>query len=218
MDLPFTRAQFFEVFARYNEAVWPAQVLLFAAALACVAMVRSVSGSKSVVGWALAAFMAWSAVVYHLAFFASVNPAAWLFGGLMLGGALVLAWHARTGRLRFVGGASAPSRIAGWTMIAYALALYPILGMLSGQWYPGLPTFGAPCPTTIFVLGMLLLARPPVPLSAFVVPILWSIVATSAAVELGVPEDFGLTIAAAVAIVVVIAPKWRERRSVRRAA
>ena len=34
MNLPFTREEFFEVFARYNDAVWPAQVLLFAAALA----------------------------------------------------------------------------------------------------------------------------------------------------------------------------------------
>jgi hypothetical protein len=218
MDLPFTREQFFDIFARYNEAVWPAQVLLFAAALACIAILRSASGSKSIVGWALAAFMAWSAIVYHLAFFTAVNPAAWLFGALMLAGAFVLAWQTRSGRLRFDGSASPPSRIAGWTMIVYALAAYPILAMLSGQWYPRLPTFGAPCPTTIFVLGMLLLARPPVPIGAFVVPIVWSIVATSAAVALGVPEDFGLPVAAAVAIVVAIVPRWRDRRSLPRAA
>lgn len=218
MGLPFSREQFFDVFARYNEAIWPAQVLLFVAALTCIAFVRSPGGAKRVVGYALAGFLAWSAVVYHFAFFTAVNPAAWLFGSVTLLGAVVLAWHTWRGQLRFDVAASPPSRIAGWTLIGYALATYPILGMLSGHWYPRLPTFGAPCPTTIFVLGMLLLARPPVPISAFVVPISWSIVATGAAVQLGVPQDFGLPVAAALALVLAIAPRWRRPRSVRRAA
>ena len=34
MSLPFTRAEFFEVFARYNEAVWPLQLGFYALALA----------------------------------------------------------------------------------------------------------------------------------------------------------------------------------------
>jgi hypothetical protein len=38
VNLPFTPQQFFEVFARYNAAVWPAQIGLNAVALACVAL------------------------------------------------------------------------------------------------------------------------------------------------------------------------------------
>jgi Family of unknown function (DUF6064) len=33
MPLPFDARQFFEVFARYNTAVWPAQIVLHVAAL-----------------------------------------------------------------------------------------------------------------------------------------------------------------------------------------
>jgi hypothetical protein len=39
MQIPFTAQQFFEVIARYNEAVWPAQLLLHALALLAVVFV-----------------------------------------------------------------------------------------------------------------------------------------------------------------------------------
>jgi hypothetical protein len=212
MDLPFSREQFFDVFARYNDAVWPTQALLFAIALACVAIARAGRRTQPVVGLALSALFAWVALVYHFAFFSRINPAAWLFGGVTLLGAAIIAWHTLRGRLRFDGGADRMSRTVGYALVVYALALYPIIAIISGQLYPRHPTFGAPCPTTIFVLGMLLLARRPVPISAFVVPILWSAVATTAALRLGVPEDFGLPLAAIATVVVLAsAPRRRSR-------
>ena len=76
-----------------------------------------------------------------------------------------------------------------------------------------MPTFGAPCPTTIFTLGLLLWAEPPVPRGAVVVPALWAGIGTVGAVVLGVPEDFGLTIAAVIAILVALfAPQRAEQR------
>ncbi|WP_454830825.1 DUF6064 family protein [Pseudoxanthomonas wuyuanensis] len=39
MKLPFTQARFFEVLAVYNQAVWPLQMVLNAAAFAMVAVV-----------------------------------------------------------------------------------------------------------------------------------------------------------------------------------
>lgn len=39
MNLPFTTDEFLGVFARYNEAVWPAQYLLNAVALVGVALI-----------------------------------------------------------------------------------------------------------------------------------------------------------------------------------
>ena len=38
--MPFTTQQFFEVFARYNIAVWPAQLVLNALAVLAVLLVR----------------------------------------------------------------------------------------------------------------------------------------------------------------------------------
>jgi len=66
--------------------------------------------------------------------------------------------------------------------------------MAFGHRYPRVPTFGLPCPTTIFTLGILLLASFPFPKSVFIVPFLWSVVGTSAAFQLGVLQDLSLLV------------------------
>lgn len=38
MPLPFDAREFFEVFARYNAAIWPAQIVLQLAALSAVVL------------------------------------------------------------------------------------------------------------------------------------------------------------------------------------
>lgn len=47
MRLPFTNEQFFTVFRRYNEAVWPAQWMLVG--LAVLAVGLALQGSRRVV-------------------------------------------------------------------------------------------------------------------------------------------------------------------------
>ncbi len=84
--------------------------------------------------------------------------------------------------------------------IAYALLLYPALGYLLGHGYPAAPSFGVPCPTSIFTLGLLVWAGPSIPRRLFAIPLAWSAVATSAAVTLGMIEDFGLLAAAVVTV------------------
>jgi hypothetical protein len=49
-----------------------------------------------------------------------------------------------------------------------------------------------PCSLTIFTLGVLVLAVERVPLRLLVVPVLWSGIGLVAAVQLGVPADYGL--------------------------
>jgi hypothetical protein len=39
MQLPFTEAQFFDVFSAYNTTLWPVQVLLLALGITAVALV-----------------------------------------------------------------------------------------------------------------------------------------------------------------------------------
>jgi uncharacterized protein DUF6064 len=201
VNLPFTAEQFFGVFARYNQSVWPAQVALSAAALACIALLfrKGATGGRWISAL-LALLWFWVALVYHFVFFSGINPAAWLFGGVTVAGGLVFLWFGTLkGALRF-----AP--VGGWRgglgglLIAYALVFYPALGYLVGHRYPAAPTFGVPCPTTIFTLGLLLFASPPVPRLAFVVPVLWAAVGSFAAFSLAVVEDFGLLAAGAVGL------------------
>jgi hypothetical protein len=194
------------VFARYNEAVWPAQIVLNAAALLCVALVfRPGAAADRWVPALLALLWFWTAAAYHFAFFSAVNPAAWLFGAVALAGGLVFLWLGSVrGTLRF-------ARAGGWrgaaggVLLAYALLVYPLLGYAIGHRYPAAPTFGVPCPTTIFTIGVLLFAAPPVPRLVFLVPVLWAAVGSVAAFSLGVVEDFGLLAAGIVALAALLA-------------
>lgn len=212
MNLPFSQEQFFEIFARYNAAVWPAQIALNAAALACIALLfRADAAAGRWISGLLSFLWLWAAVAYHFAFFSDINPAAWLFGGVTFAGGLVFLW---LGVLRGKLGFSFERDwrgLAGGALIAYALVVYPAVGYLVGHRYPAAPTFGVPCPTTIFTLGLLLFASPPVPRLAFLVPVLWAAVGSFAAFSLGVVEDFGLLAAGLIAVAAVM-PSFAGRR------
>jgi hypothetical protein len=196
MNLPFTRDQFFEVFARYNEGVMPLQLALLLLALSAFgAMVIRRPGSDRVVSAILAGLWAWMGIVYHFNYFAPVNPAAPVFAAMFLAAAALFAWAGVVrGRLVFDDDSRA-RRIVGHALIAYALVGYPIVSLLLGRQYPDVPTFGVPCPTTIFTMGMLAFLSRPFPRYVLVVPIAWAFIGGQAAFLLGVPEDLGLWLA-----------------------
>lgn len=197
--MPFTQGQFFGVFRDYNLAVWPIQWILNL--LAVVAIVFGARGMlPRLVNSILAGFWAWMAVAYHLAFFSRINRAAVWFGVAFLIEAGLLFWHGTAkGRIRFRACRDLRTQV-GLVLMMYALVLYPALGYLFGQRYPSVPTFGLPCPTTIFTFGLLLWAVPSPPRSVLAIPALWSVLGLSAAISLGVPEDYGLIVAGLVAI------------------
>jgi hypothetical protein len=204
MRLPFTVDEFLGVFASYNETVWPAQVLLTAMAVVAVGLaVRRQAFSHRVIAGILAALWLWTGVVYHLAFFTAINGAAYVFGALcVLQAAAFVAFGVVRPALRFevrptIGGA------AGALLVTYAFVGYPLVGAAVGHAYPRLPTFGVPCPTTIFTLGMLLWSRRPLAPALALWPLLWAGIGTAAAVSLGMTEDLGLTAAGVVAALLI---------------
>jgi hypothetical protein len=189
MTLPFTAEEFFDVVAAYNEALWPAAAALWLLSLAVVfRLLARGSGTDRQVSAVLAAHWASSAVAYHAAFFTRVNPAAWLFAGLFLTQAWLFVWFGIVhGRLQFSTGRSARHVLAA-LLVAYSFA-YPILNLALGLEYPRIPLYAVPCPTTIFTAGLLLAAERP-PWSLLVVPVVWSLIATSATVLFDVRADF----------------------------
>jgi heavy metal translocating P-type ATPase len=203
--LPFSRPEFFAVFARYNESIWPAQLCLYALAIVAVwlAARRSVPASRAVFAL-LSVFWLWMGVVYHAGFFAAINPAAIAFSLFFGGQAVLFATQAVRRRPSVFSLTSDLRGLAGAGLIVLSLAGYPVLNAIAGHHYPMMPTFGLPCPTTIFTLGLLLLARS-APAYLYVVPIAWSLVGLSAAYVLGVPEDFTLGLALGVAAFVKLA-------------
>jgi hypothetical protein len=100
--------------------------------------------------------------------------------------------------------------LAGGLFILYAMLIYPLIGAALGHGYPQSPSFGvAPCPTTIFTLGLLLWTGARVPRWLLVIPVLWSFIGVSAAVTLGIREDTGLLVAGVVGAALLL---WRDRR------
>ncbi len=202
MGLPFTVEQFFAVFEQYNNAVWPAQVVLLLLALVALALVlwpRAQSGVM--VSAILSAFWAWLGVVYHLVFFSRINPLAFAFAVVsVLGSLAFLWWGVIRRRVRFER-ASGWRAWAGGLLLAYALAVYPALSWLAGHPYLASPTFGLPCPTTIFTFGVFAFMARPYPRLLFVVPVLWSVIGGQAAFLLSVPQDLGLLVAGVVGVI-----------------
>ncbi len=200
MNIPFTLQQFFAVFVRYNEAIGPAPILLIALALATLYLVargHRLGGRVALV--LLSVLWLWTGIVYHWLYFSAINPAANVFAAIcVLQGLLFLVLGMSRTPLEFRFG---PDRntVAGALLTAYGLVVYPLLGILFGHTYPASPTFGAPCPTTIFTFGLLLLA-PRLPWWTLVIPAVWAAVGFNAALSFGVYEDFGLLAAASVAI------------------
>ena len=96
--------------------------------------------------------------------------------------------------------------IAAWALIGYALLAYPLLGWEQGLRFPATPTFSVPGPTTIYTVGLLLLAGPAVPRVLFIVPVLWALVGSMAAMTLGLTQDLMLWLAGIAAVAAIGAP------------
>jgi len=204
--LPFTREQFFGIFAQYNATLWPAQWVTYALGLAMIlAVLRRARSAHRLVPAGLAAMWLWTGVAYHGVFFSSINPAAFAFAALFVLQAAVFAHAAVLGGRLSYASSHTPSAWLGWALIAYAGVAYPLIGLALGHTAAELPMFGAtPCPLTLFTLGLLLLAKPPAPRWPLVIPFVWSLVGGSAAFLLGVAQDWVLLLGALVVPLIVL--------------
>jgi hypothetical protein len=205
MNLPFTTEQFLEVFEKYNLSVFPAQIVLFILALTVTVLAfvkfRSAGVFTSAV---LAAFWIWMGTVYHILFFAAINKPAYFFGALFIFQGILFIYEGILKKnLSFEFKFSFYS-VTGLVFIVYALVIYPVLGYMSGHIYPKSPTFGLPCPTTIFTLGVLLLAVSRVRPYILAVPFIWSLIGATAAFKLGIIEDLGLLAAGVLTVVFIL--------------
>ena len=85
MHPPFSAEQFFDVFRRYNETVWPAQIALNAVGLIAAAAAWRANARRSwrparVAIALLAALWLWTGIVYFKMFFVTVTRAGEVFG------------------------------------------------------------------------------------------------------------------------------------------
>jgi len=200
MNIPFTAEQFFNVFAEYNSSIWPMQILLNLLGLTAIAdAIWRIKYADRINAAILAFFWVWIGVAYHITFFSAINKPAYAFGGLfILQGILFFISGTIYQKISFRPHLNSYS-IVGSFFILYGILLYPLLGYVLGHVYPYAPTFGVPCPTTIFTFGLLLWTDGKFPKYLLIIPVLWSMVGFSAAFQWGVWEDLMLLVSALVA-------------------
>lgn len=158
----------------------------------------------------LSFFWGWMAIVYHLIFFTRINPLATYFSVLFLIQSGLLLWHGVIRRAITLNQATKRGSFLGYILLAYGLIIYPALNIAFNHHYSDNPTFGVPCPTTIFTIGILWFADVPFPRHIFFIPLCWSVIGTSAAIFLYVPEDYGLALAGLLALVKLLQPQMNR--------
>jgi len=203
---PFTIEQFLDVFAAYNASIWPGQLATLALGLIAIAALwRKWPIAARLIPAILALLWAVNGIGYHFLFFSTINPAAPLFAGFFVAQAMLFAVSAisATG-LHFKTLRDFRSML-GAGFIAYAMVFYPMIGIWGGHGLMKGPMFGvAPCPTTIFTIGVLLMARGQwVPWLA-IIPLLWSLIGLAAAFQLGIAEDIALPVAGVVLLIALV--------------
>ena len=207
MELPFTVGEFLDLFVRYNRQIFPIQFIAYILGLFAVFVAwRKFRHGTRIIAGILGLFWVWNGVMYHMVFFSSINRAAVFFGFLfVLQGLLFIFSGVYLTRLQFEFNPRQATDWIGLGIIAYGMMIYPLLGVAFGHVYPAAPVFGvAPCPTTIFTFGLLIWSTNRLPKWLLVIPVLWAVIGTSAALNLGVYEDFGLPLAAVISLAAIL--------------
>ena len=211
--LPFTRDQFFAVFAAYNSAVWPAAILAYPLAVVVLVLAfRGGSRSARIVAASLALLWGFVGIAYHGLYFSRINLAAPLFAAAFVLQALLFAAASASSHGIEFGGRNRLRSAVGLGLILYALIAYPLIGLIDGERYPAMPLFGvAPCPLLIFTFGLYIWASR-VRWWLWIVPLLWSLIGGGSFYLLAVPQDAALPVAALAALLLDAADHVRSRR------
>ena len=205
MSLPFSIEQFLDIFEKYNRSVWPLQLIFYLMAVLIIGLsfVKFRSSDRVIVSL-LSFFWIWMGAIYHLVYFTAINKAAFIFGATFILQGILFFYLGVIKNQISISFSKNIEGMAGSVLIIFALIIYPIVSIIQGHIYPASPTFGLPCPTTIFTFGLLLWMDNKCPLNILVIPFLWSILGFSAAVSLGVYEDIGLLVAGLLTISMIL--------------
>ena len=205
MNLPFSTEQFFNVIEKYNLSIFPFQLIINVLGIACLFLLHSKWSSKDkIIGIYLGALWIWIGAAYHLAFFATINKAALLFGVIfILQGVLILYYSLIKNRLAFTFAFRVKDYL-GYFFILYGLIIYPIISYFVEGSFKMTIIMGLPCPSTIFSFGLFMLSSNKFPKILLIIPSLWALVGLSAAINIGVYQDVMILIAALAANIFLI--------------
>ena len=206
---------FYSTLESYNETFWPMIIITFLLGIVVVYLAARKSGSSSKLISAILSFLwIWSGIVFFIIYYGSmevdflglVMPGVWYLGGVLFlfQGVLFLIFGVVKSRLSFRLGGDWHS-VVGALMIVYAMVIYPVIGFLTGYGYPKYPVFGiAPCPLTIFSLGLFQWSDRKMPLAVVLVPFIWGLMGIMPVLALNVWADIGELMSAIIGLPLIL--------------
>jgi len=197
MKIPFTTEEFFNVFEKYNAGVFPAQIIIILMGITGMVFLHSENKFRDrYIGLFLGILWLWSGIIYFITYFTAINKPAYLFGGLFITQAILLLLNAFSpNRMRFSFTADLKGYF-GYFFAVFGLLIYPVIEYFIGGSLMRTITLGLPCPTVILTFGYFLLTTGRFRIYLLVIPVLWSLMGLSAAINFGVYPDFMLIVAA----------------------
>lgn len=174
MDLPFTKEQFIEVIAEYNSGSFPALIIFSVlAVVGAILLFTNYKNKNKIISGILGVSWVWTGIVYHILYFSGINNLAWVFGTLFVLQGGIFLFYSFNEKINFYFKPSIYS-YTGLFFIVFALVIYPLLGLIFGHAYPGVPIFPLPCPLVIFTFGILLMTNK-TPKYILIIPLLWGL-------------------------------------------
>ena len=173
--LLFSPRVYYRMIERYNESVWPAQLLTMAVGVGILGALRRPSARQGrIIAGILALLWMWVAWAFLLQRYATINPAIRYIVPLFVLEALLLVWWGVIGgKLSFPLKREASGRF-GTALFLLGVLLYPALAGIFGRPARQAEAFGiAPDPTVIATVGLLLLPNSRFRWGLLPVPLLW---------------------------------------------
>ena len=202
---------FFRILQGYNETFWPLMILTFLLGIVVIYLAARKYGSSDRIISAILSFLwLWSGLVFFILYYGPLDaeflglliPGVWYFGGVLflLEGVLFLILGVMKSSLSFQPGNDWHLAI-GAVMVVYAMIIYPLIGFFTGYHYPRYPVFGiAPCPLTIFSLGLFQWADRKLPIVIVVIPFVWGLMGIMPVLALNIWADVGEVLSAVIGL------------------
>ena len=192
--MDFTQEEFFQALTKYHNAIWPMPWILFFIGIgALAALLSRWRLRRPIILGALSFLWLWCGTIF-LGYFCSgyishttFVPQAFLFS---LQGILFMITAVRSNECLDFDFSRSSFEVIGIVVACFALIVWPLIGNITGQFYPAAPVFGEACPITIFTFGILLCSKSRVPWYFMLIPFVWSLTGLIGVIQLGVYDDF----------------------------
>jgi hypothetical protein len=188
--LLFSPRTYYRLLGRYNEEVWPAQILTLGLGLFIFGLLlRPSAWQGRVVSAILAILWAWVGWAFLWKRYGTINWAAIYVVPLFALEALLLVWIGVVRSGLIFGLSRNVAGVLGIVLYIWSLSLYPIIAPLVGRGWNQAEIFGvAPDPTVIATIGLLLLAQGRPRWDLLALPTLWCIITGATLWAMGSPE------------------------------